>query len=55
MALFQKNVVQKYLKQLNSELISTKHLEFKARLGNTDIEDKIRNYKKEEIEIVECN
>ena len=48
MALFQKTVEQKYLKQLDSELISAKYLEFKTHFGNTDIQENIRNSKEEQ-------
>jgi type I restriction-modification system DNA methylase subunit/REP element-mobilizing transposase RayT len=50
MALFQKTVEQKYLKQLNLELINKKYLEFKAYFGNTDIQDNIRNSKEEQFQ-----
>jgi hypothetical protein len=50
MALFQKTVEQKYLKQLNSELINAKYLEFKAYFGNNDIQDNIRNSKEEQFQ-----
>lgn len=57
MALFQKTVEQKYLKQLDSELINTKYIEFKTYFGNTGIQKNIRNSKEEqyeeEIKIVE--
>jgi len=36
MALFQKTVEHKYLKQLDSELINAKYLEFKTYFGNPD-------------------
>ena len=48
MALFQKTVEQKYLKQLNSELINAKYLEFKTYFGNTDIQENIGNSKEEQ-------
>jgi type I restriction-modification system DNA methylase subunit len=48
MALFQKTVEQKYLKQLDSELINAKYLEFKTHFGNTDIQENIRNSKEEQ-------
>ncbi len=35
MALFQKTVEQKYLKQLDAELINRKYLEFKTYFGNS--------------------
>ena len=50
MALFQKTVEQKYLKQLNAELIQSKYLEFKAYFGNTDIQENIRNSKEEQFQ-----
>lgn len=50
MALFQKTVEQKYLKQLNPELINAKYLEFKAYFGNTDIQENIRNSKEEQFQ-----
>jgi type I restriction-modification system DNA methylase subunit len=50
MSLFQKTVVQKYLKQLNPELISAKYLEFKTYFGNTYIQDNIRNSKEEQFQ-----
>jgi hypothetical protein len=48
MALFQKTVEQKYIKQLNAELINSKYLEFKAYFGNPDIQENIRNSKEEQ-------
>lgn len=48
MALFQKTVEQKYLKQLDSELINAKYLEFKTHFGNTEIQENIRNSKEEQ-------
>ncbi|MBW8333336.1 MAG: Eco57I restriction-modification methylase domain-containing protein [Prolixibacteraceae bacterium] len=48
MALFQRTVEQKYLKQLDSELINSKYLEFKSYFGNTDIQENIRNSKEEQ-------
>ena len=48
MALFQKTVEQKYLKQLDSALINAKYLEFKTHFGNTDIQENIRNSKEEQ-------
>ena len=48
MALFQKTVEQKYLKQLDSVLINAKYQEFKAHFGNTDIQENIRNSKEEQ-------
>src|SRR5674476_934474 len=48
MALFQKTVEQKYLKQLDSELINSKYLEFKTYFGNPDIQANIRNSKEEQ-------
>ncbi len=48
MALFQKTVEQKYLKQLDSALINAKYLEFKSHFGNTDIQENIRNSKEEQ-------
>jgi hypothetical protein len=48
MALFQKTVEQKYLKQLDSSLINAKYLEFKSHFGNTDIQENIRNSKEEQ-------
>ena len=48
MALFQKTVEHKYLKQLDAELIHTKYLEFKTYFGNTDIQENIRNSKEEQ-------
>jgi hypothetical protein len=48
MALFQKTVEQKYLKQLDSELINAKYLEFKTHFGNADIQENIRNSKEEQ-------
>ena len=50
MALFQKTVEQKYLKQLNSELINEKYLEFKTYFGNTYIQENIRNSKEEQFQ-----
>ncbi|MDP3912679.1 MAG: Eco57I restriction-modification methylase domain-containing protein [Bacteroidota bacterium] len=48
MALFQKTVEQKYLKQLSSELLNEKYQEFKTYFGNTDIQENIRNSKEEQ-------
>jgi hypothetical protein len=48
MALFQKTVEQKYLKQLDAELINAKYLEFKTHFGNSDIQENIRNSKEEQ-------
>jgi hypothetical protein len=48
MALFQKTVEQKYLKQLDTELINSKYQEFKSYFGNTDIQENIRNSKEEQ-------
>jgi hypothetical protein len=39
MALFQKTVEKKYLKQLDAELINAKYREVKAYFGNPDIQD----------------
>jgi hypothetical protein len=47
MALFQKTVEQKFLKQLDSALVNAKYQEFKTHFGNTDIQENIR-YSKEE-------
>ena len=48
MALFQKTVEQKYIKQLDAELINAKYREFKAYFGNPDIQENIRNSKEEQ-------
>lgn len=48
MALFQKTVQQKYLKQLNAEIINTKYSEFKTHFGNPEIQENIRNSKEEQ-------
>jgi len=48
MALFQKTVEQKYLKQLDAELINVKYREFKTHFGNPDIQENIRNSKEEQ-------
>ncbi len=48
MSFFQKTVEQKYLKQLDAELINTKYLEFKSYFGNADIQENIRNSKEEQ-------
>jgi type I restriction-modification system DNA methylase subunit len=48
MALFQKSVEQKYLKQLDAELINAKYLDFQAHFGNTGIQENIRNSKEEQ-------
>jgi hypothetical protein len=48
MALFQKTVEQKYLKQLNAEIIKAKFLDFKSYFGNPDIQENIRNSKEEQ-------
>ncbi|MFA9392080.1 MAG: Eco57I restriction-modification methylase domain-containing protein [Prolixibacteraceae bacterium] len=50
MALFQKTVEQKYLKQLNSELINAKYLEFKTYFANPAIQENIRNSKEEQFQ-----
>lgn len=50
MALFQKTVEQKYLKQLNPEFISAKYLEFKDYFWNPDIQENIRNSKEEQFQ-----
>jgi type I restriction-modification system DNA methylase subunit len=50
MALFQKTVEQKYLKQINAELINAKYLEFKSYFGNPDIQENIRNSKEEQFQ-----
>ena len=48
MALFQKTVEQKYIKQLDAALIDAKYREFKAYFGNPDIQENIRNSKEEQ-------
>ena len=48
MAFFQKTVEQKYLKQIDAELINTKYLEFKSYFGNAEIQENIRNSKEEQ-------
>ena len=48
MALFQKTVEQKYLKQLDAALIDAKYREFKTYFGNPDIQENIRNSKEEQ-------
>ncbi|MBW8333139.1 MAG: Eco57I restriction-modification methylase domain-containing protein [Prolixibacteraceae bacterium] len=48
MALFQKTVEKKYIKQLDSALINAKYQEFKTHFGNTDIQENIRNSKEEQ-------
>jgi type I restriction-modification system DNA methylase subunit len=48
MALFQKTVEQKYIKQLDAALINAKYREFKAYFGNPDIQENIRNSKEEQ-------
>ena len=50
MALFQKTVEQKYLKQFNPEFISAKYLEFKDYFWNPDIQENIRNSKEEQFQ-----
>lgn len=50
MALFQNTVQQKYLKQLNPELLHSKYLEFKTYFGNSDIQENIRNSKEEQFQ-----
>src|SRR5665647_2441219 len=50
MALFQKTVEQKYLKQLEAGLINAKYLEFKSYFGNTDVQENIRNSKEEQFQ-----
>ncbi|MBK6285638.1 MAG: hypothetical protein IPF54_25875 [Draconibacterium sp.] len=51
MALFQKTVEQKYLKQLDAALINAKYREFKAYFGNPDIQENIRNSKEEQYSV----
>jgi len=48
MALFQKIVEQKYIKQFDAELIKAKYSEFKTHFGNPDIQENIRNSKEEQ-------
>jgi hypothetical protein len=48
MALFQKTVEHKYLKQLDAALIHSKYLEFKSYFGNPEIQANIRNSKEEQ-------
>ncbi len=48
MALFQKTVEHKYLKQLDADLIHSKYLEFKNYFGNPEIQANIRNSKEEQ-------
>jgi uncharacterized protein YktA (UPF0223 family) len=48
MALFQKTVEQKYLKQIDAELINAKYREFKSYFVNPDIQENIRNSKDEQ-------
>lgn len=48
MALFQKTVEQKYLKQLDTELINAKYLEFQTYFGNIGILENIRSSKEEQ-------
>lgn len=50
MALFQKTVEQKYLKQLSPELINAKYLEFKDYFGNAGVQENIRNSKEEQFQ-----
>jgi len=50
MPLFQTTVQQKYLKQLNPELLHSKFLEFKHYFGNPDIQENIRNSKEEQFQ-----
>jgi len=50
MSLFQKSVEQKYIKQLDSKLIETKYIEFKAYFGNPEIQENIRNSKEEQFQ-----
>jgi len=50
MALFQKTVEQKYLKQLSPELINAKYLEFKDYFGNASVQENIRNSKEEQFQ-----
>jgi type I restriction-modification system DNA methylase subunit len=50
MALFQKAVEHKYLKQLNPELLHSKYLNFKNYFGNPDIQENIRNSKEEQFQ-----
>ena len=50
MALFQKTVEHKYLKQLDAALINTKYLEFKTYFGNSNIQENIRNSKEEQFQ-----
>ncbi|HCY43344.1 MAG TPA: restriction endonuclease subunit M [Prolixibacteraceae bacterium] len=50
MGLFQKSVLQKYLKQLDSDLAETKYKEFKTYFGNSAIQENIRNSKEEQFQ-----
>ncbi len=43
MALFQKTVEQKYLKQIDTDLVNAKYLEFKNYFGNAQIQENILN------------
>ena len=50
MALFQKSVENKYLNDLNSELIDKKYLDFQNYFGNPEIQENIRNSKEEQFQ-----
>ena len=50
MSLFQKTVEQKYLKQLDLELIKSKYIAFSNYFGNSTIQENIRNSKEEQFQ-----
>jgi len=50
MALFQKTVEQKYLKQFDDKVIDAKYLEFKSYFGNPEVQENIRNSKEEQFQ-----
>jgi hypothetical protein len=50
MSLFQPSVEQKYLKQLDTQLINVKFNEFKNYFGNPEVQENIRNSKEEQFQ-----
>jgi len=50
MSLFQNTVVQKYLKQIDSDTLETKYEEFSSYFGNNQVQENIRNSKEEQFQ-----
>ena len=50
MSLFQKTVVQKYLNDLDSDLINNKYAQFQEFFGNTVRQENIRESKEEQFQ-----